>query len=284
MFDKKTILITGGAGSFGSFFCKHLLSLNAKKIIIFSRGWLAQMELRNKLGNPDNHRWFIGDVRDRDRLIRATKDVDILIHAAAIKCLDACEYNPSEAMLTNVVGTQNVIDACIENGVKRCLLISTDKAVNPINSYGISKAYAEKLWINANKISANDDIRFSICRYGNVIGSAGSIIPIYKKLISDGVEKLPVTDERMTRYFFQMNEAIEFVTESIEKMQGNEIFTPKLKSVRIVDICKAFNMPYEIVGIKPGEKLHEQMDYNCNSNDNEFLTIDEIKKYCDIKE
>lgn len=280
MFKDKTILITGGTGSFGAAFVVNLKkNHNPKKVIIFSRCWLKQKDLRERLGNPDNFRWFIGDVRDKERLLRATKNVDIVIHAAAIKCLDACEYNPSEAMLTNVTGTQNVIDACIENKVAKCLLISTDKAVEPINTYGCSKALAEKLWINGNYYAANDDIKFSVCRYGNVVGSNGSIIPVFKKMIEDGKKVLPITHPDMTRFWMMMKDTILFVKESLDKMQGGETFIPTLPSVLITDICKVFDMPYEIIGIRQGEKMHETMGQEFDSGNNPwFLTVDEIKE------
>ena len=280
----KTILITGGTGSFGTAFSEYLLTQSAKKVIVFSRDWLKQSALRDKLGNPPNFRWFIGDVRDKDRLIRALKNVDIVVHAAAIKDLPSCEYNPDEAMKTNVQGTQNVIDACLERKVGKCIFISTDKAVNPINTYGTSKALAEKLWINANKYAANDDVRFSVCRYGNVYGSNGSVVPVWKKMIADGADELPVTDERMTRYWWSLDEAVQFVVEALDKMLGGETFIPDLPSVRIVDVATAFGMPYKVVGIREGEKIHETMgkyragELITSGNNDRFLTVDEIKK------
>lgn len=277
----KTILITGMTGSFGTAFSKYL-GQSPKKVICFSRDWLKQKNLRDELRNPTNFRWFIGDVRDKDRLIRAMKDVDIVVHAAAIKDLESCEYNPQECLQTNVQGTQNVIDACIERKVSKCLFISTDKAVNPINTYGVSKAMAEKLWINANKYAASDDIRFSVCRYGNVWGSSGSIGPVWKKLIEQGATELPVTDERMTRFHFLMKDVVKFVDDSLNKMQGGEIFIPRLPSIRIVDLAAAFGIPYKVVGIREGEKLAETMgDYKDDvlqdsSNNPWFLTVEEI--------
>lgn len=280
---EKTILITGATGSFGSSFCKHLLSLNAKKIIVFSRGWLAQQQLRNELGNPSHVRWFIGDVRDKSRLMRAFKDVSIVIHAAAIKDIDACSYNPFESVITNVIGTKNVIDACIDHKVEKCLFISTDKAVNAINTYGMTKALAENLWINANKYAADDNIKFSVCRYGNVIGSNGSVVPLFKKLIAGGVTELPITHPEMTRFFFKMQYTLSFVQDSLEIMQGGETFIPKLPSVRITDLCKAFTMPYKVIGIRENEKLHEELEPGKSSLTNDwFLTVDEIKEWCDI--
>jgi UDP-N-acetylglucosamine 4,6-dehydratase len=279
MFKNKTILITGMTGSFGTAYSKFLLDQHPQKVICFSRCWQKQMNLRNELGNPSNYRWFIGDIRDKDRLLRALNGVDIVLHCAAIKDLESCEYNASEAMLTNVQGTQNVIDACIERKVNKCLFISTDKAVNPVNTYGTSKALAEKLWLGANKYAANDDIRFSICRYGNVVGSNGSIVPVWKKLIEQGVDELPVTHEEMTRFWFLMSDTVRFVTDSLEKMQGGELFIPKLPSIRIVDLAASFGMPYKVIGIRQGEKIHEEMEPGYSSGTNKwFLTVNEIKQ------
>ncbi|MFW9969299.1 MAG: SDR family NAD(P)-dependent oxidoreductase [Candidatus Odinarchaeota archaeon] len=275
----KTILITGMTGSFGTAFSKYLLNQNAKKVICFSRCWMKQMNLRNELDNPDNYRWFIGDIRDKDRLYRAFNNVDIVIHAAAIKDLESCEYNATEAMQINVKGTQNVIDACIDNQVKKCLFISTDKAVNPINTYGTTKALAEKLWLGANFYAATDNIKFSICRYGNVVGSNGSIVPVWKQMIANGAKELPITHEECTRFWFPMKDVVRFVEDSLNKMQGGELFIPRLPSVRIIDLAKAFNMPYKIVGLRQGEKIHENMDYNYDSGSNPwFLTVEEIQK------
>lgn len=281
----KTILVTGGTGSFGTAFAKYLINHPPQKLIIFSRDWLKQKNLKDELGELPWVRYFIGDVRDKDRLIRAFKDVDIVIHAAAIKDLPTCEYNPSETLATNTVGSQCVIDACIERKVGKSILISTDKCVSPCNTYGTSKAMAEKLWINANSTAADDKIKFSVCRYGNVVGSSGSVIPVFRKLIAEGIKELPITDERMTRFFFKMDDAVQFVVNSLDKMQGGEIFIPNLPSVRITDLCKALNMPYKVVGIREGEKLHETMG-TCledgtlldSCNNPWFLTVEEIKE------
>lgn len=279
MFANQTILVTGGSGSFGTAFSKYLLDKNVGKVIIFSRCWLKQKTLRDELGDPPNYRWFIGDVRDRDRLIRACKGVDIVLHAAAIKCIDACNYNPGEALNTNVTGTQNTIDACIECGVGKSILISTDKCVNAINTYGKTKALAESLWINANTTAATDNIRFSVCRYGNVVGSSGSILPVWKKLIADGAKELPVTHSDMTRYWLSMENAIKLVVDSIAQMQGGEIFKPTMPSVRIIDVAAAFKLPYKVVGIREGEKLSEEIEPGRDSSNNEwFLTVDEIRE------
>jgi UDP-N-acetylglucosamine 4,6-dehydratase len=275
----KTILITGGTGSFGSALVKDILNKESyDKVIIFSRDWLKQKTLRDELGNPSKCRWFIGDIRDKDRLNRAVKNVDVLVHAAAIKDLDSCEYNPSEAMLTNVQGTQNVIDVCIENKVRKCMFISTDKAVDPINTYGTTKALGERLWLNGNKYAASDATCFSVCRYGNVVGSSGSVVPYFKSLIEKGATSLPITHPDMTRFWFEMPSVLEFVNDSIEFMQGGEIYIPELPSVRIVDVCRAMNRDYYITAVREGEKIHETMGQEYDSGTNPwFLSVTEIK-------
>lgn len=278
-FEGKVILVTGGTGSFGTAFAKYLMRKRPKKLIIFSRDWLKQKQLKSQLGEQQFMRYFIGDIRDKDRLIRAMNGVDIVIHAGAIKDLESCEYNPSECLQTNIIGTQNVIDACIERKVTKCLLISTDKAVNPINTYGTSKAMAEKLWVNGNKYSANDGTIFSICRYGNIVGSSGSVVPVWKQMIERGDDYLPITHEEMTRFWFNMDDALQFVEDSVEKMKGGEIFIPEIPSIKIVDLAEAMGKPYIIVGIRENEKLHEEMELGKPSNLNSwFLTVDEIKE------
>ena len=263
----------------GSAFAKYLIQYQPKKLIIFSRGWLAQKSLQDELGNLPFVRYFIGDVRDKDRLYRAFKGVDIVIHAAALKDLPTSQYNPTEALQTNVIGTQNVIDACIDRGVHKCLLISTDKAVAPCNTYGATKALAEHLWLNANLTAADDNIRFSVCRYGNVVGSNGSVVPVWKKMIEQGAEWLPITDPNMTRFWMPMETVMRFVEDSIENMQGGELYIPKLPSIRIVDLAEAFEMTYRVTGIRPGEKIHESLDVNYDSGNNpHFLTVDEIRE------
>lgn len=278
-FADKTVLITGGTGSFGQAFSKHLAQSPPKKLIIFSRDWLKQKNLKDELGDLPWVRFFIGDVRDKGRLRRALKGVDIVVHAAAIKDLPTCEYNPSEAMLTNVTGTQNVIDVCIECGVSKSILISTDKAVNACNTYGKTKALAESLWINANKYAADDEIKFSVCRYGNVVNSAGSVVPIWRKMIDGGAKELPLTDERMSRYWFPMSEAINLVVDSLNKIQGGEIFIPTMPSVWLKDVAAAFGKPYKVVGIREGEKLAEEIEPGRNSENNPwFLTVEQIRE------
>lgn len=263
----------------GTAFAKYLKDKPPKKLIIFSRDWLKQKNLEDELGELPWVRYFIGDVRDKERLLRAFKNVDIVLHSAALKDLPTCEYNPTEAMQTNVIGTQNVIDAAIDCGISKSLLISTDKAVAPCNTYGATKALAERLWLNANTTAADNNIRFSVCRYGNVFGSSGSVYPAWKKLIEQGVGWLPITDERMTRFHFMMPDVMRFVEDSIEKMQGGELYIPRLPSIRIIDLAEAMGMPYKVVGIRPGEKIHEEMEPGYDSGNNDkFLTIDEIQQ------
>jgi UDP-N-acetylglucosamine 4,6-dehydratase len=285
----KTLLITGGTGSLGSALSEYLLKNDPpKKLIIFSRDWLKQEALKDKLSkygkevyleNTETVRYFLGDVRDKDRLKRAFEGVDIIVHAAALKDIVSCEYNPRECMLTNVVGTQNVVDAAIDCGVGKVLLISTDKAFAPINVYGKSKSMAEDLIIQGNNYSANHKTKMSVCRYGNVIGSNGSVVPLFKKLIANGVTELPLTDIRMTRFWFPMQSAIEFVLDSINKMQGGEIFIPQIPSIRIIDLIEVFGMPYKIIGLRGKEKIHEAMDDTYDSGSNPiFLSVDEIKE------
>jgi UDP-N-acetylglucosamine 4,6-dehydratase len=278
-FKDKNILVTGGTGSFGSAFAKHLSIDPPEKLIIFSTGWERQDALRNELGNPTWARWFIGNVRDYDRLYQAFEDVDIVIHAAAIKCIETCEKDPEEALKTNVIGTQNVIRAALNRNVGKVLLISTDKACEPCNTYGASKALAERLITNANNYKGSKDVRFSVVRYGNVIGSNGSVIPKWRKMIADGVNELPVTDANMTRFFYPMQDAVQFVIDALNKMRGGEVYIPRIPSVRIVDLAAALGMPYKIVGIRPGEKIHESLEPGYDSGSNpEFLNVERIKE------
>jgi UDP-N-acetylglucosamine 4,6-dehydratase len=259
----KTILITGGTGSFGKRFIKRLLdNYNCKKIIIYSRDELKQFEMREELASHKKFkclRFFIGDIRDKSRLMTALNNVDYVIHSAALKQIDTAEINPHECIKTNIVGTQNLIEACIEKNVKRVVALSTDKAVDPINLYGATKLAADKLMISANLISVHKDTIFSVVRYGNVINSRGSVIPFFKKLINQKAQHIPLTDKRMTRFFITLDESVEFVVKSFERMQGGEIFIPKLPSIKIIDIIKALDENYKIkiVGIRPGEKIHE---------------------------
>lgn len=263
MLDNKTILITGGTGSFGKRFIATILHrFSPKKVIIFSRDELKQYEMQNVepySSHSKTMRYFIGDVRDKARLERAMEGVDIVIHSAALKQIPAAEYNPFEAVLTNVIGAQNVIDAAILRGVKRVVALSTDKAAAPINLYGATKLTSDKLFIAANNYRGPRDIKFSVVRYGNVLGSRGSVIPFFQSRKQSGV--LPVTDERMTRFNITLQEGVDFVLKSLERMWGGELFVPRIPSYRVVDVAKAVapEARIEIVGIRPGEKLHEEM-------------------------
>ena len=254
----KTIMITGGTGSFGQMCTKFLLKQNIKKLIIFSRDELKQFEMSNKFNNS-KLRFFLGDVRDRHRLELATKQVDIIIHAAALKQVPAAEYNPMESIKTNIYGAENVISASIENNVKKIIALSTDKAANPANLYGATKLCSDKLFVNANYLSGSSYIKFAVVRYGNVVGSRGSVLPYFKSLIQKNVKSLPVTDKRMTRFWITLDHSVKFVLDSINIMRGGELFVPKSPSIKIVDLVRALdkNIKYHIIGIRAGEKLHE---------------------------
>jgi UDP-N-acetylglucosamine 4,6-dehydratase len=261
MFNNKTILITGGTGSFGKKFTQTILEkYNPRKIIIFSRDELKQFEMQQTF-NDNCMRYFIGDVRDLARLEEATDGVDYVIHAAAMKQVPASEYNPMECIKTNIYGAENVIKASIKNNVRRIIALSTDKAVNPINLYGATKLASDKLFIAANNMVGMRETRFSVVRYGNVVGSRGSVVPFFQKLISDGVTKLPITHEGMTRFMITLNSGVEFVLKSFNRMQGGEVFIPKLPSMYITELAKAMapDLPHKIIGIRPGEKLNEVM-------------------------
>jgi UDP-N-acetylglucosamine 4,6-dehydratase/5-epimerase len=267
MFNQKTILVTGGTGSFGKQFIKTILErYTPKKIIVYSRDELKQYEMQNNLvfrkyseGENDVLRYFIGDVRDLRRLNMAMKGVDYVVHAAALKHVPATEYNPFEAVKTNILGGQNVIDSALKNNVAKVIALSTDKAAAPINLYGATKLTSDKLFIAANNYKGNQDIRFSVVRYGNVMGSRGSVIPFFQERKGSGT--LPITDERMTRFNITLNEGVEFVLKNFERMWGGELFVPKIPSYNILDVAKAIapGCKYEFVGIRPGEKLHEEM-------------------------
>lgn len=258
--QKQTILITGGTGSFGKHFCKVMLEkYNPKVIRIYSRDELKQHEMRQRFGDDPRLRYFIGDVRDGDRLRRAMEGVDIVVHAAAMKQVPACEYNPLEAVRTNIGGAENVINAAIDAGVKKVMALSTDKAVNPVNLYGATKLAAEKIIIQGNAYSAGKGTRFSCVRYGNVIGSRGSVIPLFLEQRKSG--RITVTDERMTRFWITLDQAVELVVKGLTHMQGGEIFIPIIPSMRITDLAKAVapECAIDIIGIRPGEKLHEAL-------------------------
>ena len=261
MFDNKSILITGGTGSFGKRFSAYLLkNYSPKKIIIFSRDELKQFEMQQQFTAPCM-RFFIGDVRDKDRLKTAMRDVDYVVHAAALKQVPAAEYNPNECIKTNIYGAQNVIDAAIDTDVSRVIALSTDKAANPVNLYGATKLASDKLFVAANNMSGANGPRFAVVRYGNVVGSRGSVVPFFHQLLSQGISKLPVTHDEMTRFWITLDEGVEFVVQNFQRMQGGEIFVPKIPSIRILDLVESISgqREYDLVGIRPGEKLHEVM-------------------------
>lgn len=260
MLNNKTVLITGGTGSFGQKFTQLALErYKPKKLIIFSRDELKQFEMRSVF--PENKypniRYFIGDVRDKERLMRAFDGVDIVIHAAAIKQVPAAEYNPLEAIKTNILGAANIIDAALDCKVERVIALSTDKAANPINLYGATKLCSDKLFVAANSYAGAKNTIFSVVRYGNVVGSRGSVIPFFQKMKSTGV--LPITDKRMTRFWITLEQGVEFVFRSLERMTGGEIFVPKIPTMNIMDLAAALapECKHDFVGIRPGEKLHE---------------------------
>lgn len=261
MFNEKNILVTGGTGSFGKKFIKILLEkYQPKRIIVYSRDELKQFEMQQIFNKPCM-RYFIGDVRDAKRLEKAMRNVDYVVHAAALKQVPAAEYNPMECIKTNIHGAQNVIDAAIVCGVKKVIALSTDKAANPINLYGATKLCSDKLFTAANNMVGDRETRFAVVRYGNVVGSRGSVVPFFKNLVKNGATELPITDERMTRFWLRLEDGVEFVLKNFQRMQGGEIFIPKIPSMRIMDLAKAIapEVPTKIVGIRPGEKLHEVM-------------------------
>ena len=256
--SKKVVLITGGTGSFGKKLTRILLDeYNPAKVIVISRDELKQYEMRASGYDAPNLRYFIGDVRDLDRLRRAFEGVDIVIHAAALKQVPACEYNPMEAIKTNILGSSNVIDAALDSGVERVVALSTDKAVNPINLYGATKLAAEKLFIQSNSYAGGRKTRFSCVRYGNVVGSRGSVVPVFLRQRQNG--EITVTDDRMTRFWISLEQGVRFVIRCAEQMHGGEVFVPKIPSMSIIDLAKAIapEAKVNVVGIRPGEKLHE---------------------------
>jgi UDP-N-acetylglucosamine 4,6-dehydratase len=272
MFNDKSILITGGTGSFGKQYVKTLLErYRPRKLIIYSRDELKQFEMQQDF--PQScMRFFLGDVRDRDRLIQAMNGVDYVIHAAALKQVPAAEYNPMECIKTNIHGAENVIHAAIANDVEKVIALSTDKAANPINLYGATKLVSDKLFVAANNVAGGYQTRFSAVRYGNVVGSRGSVVPFFKKQIAEGCEHLPITDVLMTRFWITVQQGVDFVLKNFERMHGGEIFVPKIPSVKVVDLARALapNLPHRIIGIRPGEKLHEIM---CPADDS-HLTLE----------
>ncbi|CAD5937657.1 UDP-N-acetylglucosamine 4,6-dehydratase (inverting) [Planktothrix agardhii] len=261
MFNDKAILITGGTGSFGKQCVETLLNHHQpKKIIVYSRDELKQYEMAQKFDSPIM-RYFIGDVRDEQRLGMAMREVDYVIHAAALKHIPVAEYNPMECIKTNINGADNVINVALEQGVEKVIALSTDKAVNPINLYGATKLAADKLFVAANNIVGDRRTRFSVVRYGNVLGSRGSVVPFFQQLIQEGATEIPITDPRMTRFWITLNQGIDFVLKNFTRMQGGEIFVPKIPSMKMTDMAEALapGVPHKIVGIRPGEKLHEVM-------------------------
>jgi UDP-N-acetylglucosamine 4,6-dehydratase len=272
MFDGQTILITGGTGSFGKQYTQTLLDrYKPKKIIIFSRDELKQYEMQ-QVFNQEPMRYFIGDVRDRDRLMQACNGVDYIIHAAAMKHVPAAEYNPTECIKTNINGAENVIHAAIQNDVKKVIALSTDKAANPVNLYGATKLCSDKLFVAANNMVGGEVPRFSVVRYGNVVGSRGSVVPFFRKLIAEGADSLPITDMSMTRFWITLQQGVDFVIKNFSRMKGGEIFVPKIPSVTMLDLAKAIsaNIGTHEIGIRPGEKLHEKM---CPKDDS-YRTIE----------
>jgi UDP-N-acetylglucosamine 4,6-dehydratase len=256
-----SILITGGTGSFGKAFIEYALAnFDPRRIVIFSRDELKQYEARQLFNDDLRLRWFIGDIRDQHRLKRAMHDIDYVVHAAALKQVDTAEYNPFEYVQTNIIGSQNVVEAAIDTGVKKVVALSTDKASSPLNLYGATKLAADKLFQSANHYAAGYETRFSVVRYGNVMGSRGSVIPFFRKLAAEG-NPLPITDARMTRFWITLPQAVQFVVDSFDQMIGGELYVPRIPSMRIVDLVEAIapgSETYEI-GIRPGEKLHEEM-------------------------
>lgn len=271
-----SILVTGGTGSFGKAFVRYALEhLDPRRVAILSRDELKQSEMRKDF-TDSRLRWFIGDIRDRERLVRAFHGVDYVVHAAALKQVDTAEYNPYEYVKTNILGSQNVIDAAIETGVRKVVALSTDKASSPINLYGATKLTADKLFINANNYSDSQGADFAVVRYGNVMGSRGSVIPFFRTLAAEG-RPLPVTDTRMTRFWITLPQAVQFVVDSFDQMNGGELFVPRIPSMRILDLIEAIapgSETYEI-GIRPGEKLHEEMI----AADDSYRTVRQAERY-----
>ena len=272
MFKRKSILVTGGTGSFGKQFVKTLLTnYQPMRVAVFSRDELKQFEMQQEFNSPVM-RYFIGDVRDAERLRMAMRGIDYVVHAAALKQVPAAEYNPMECIKTNVHGAENVISAALDNDVEKVIALSTDKAANPANLYGATKLASDKLFVAANNITGGHRTRFAVVRYGNVVGSRGSVVPLFIKLAGEGASALPVTDKRMTRFWITLAQGVEFVIKSFSRMQGGELFVPKIPSMRILDLVKAISPTarIDIIGIRPGEKLHEIM---CPADDS-HLTLE----------
>jgi UDP-N-acetylglucosamine 4,6-dehydratase/5-epimerase len=280
--DGKSILVTGGTGSFGKTFIRRVLDrFKPRRVVVFSRDELKQYDMQHEFdvtsSKPTPLRFFIGDVRDGQRLEMAMRGIDYVIHAAALKHVPAAEYNPFECIHTNVMGAENVVQAAIRNNVLGVVALSTDKAASPINLYGASKLASDKIFVAANSLSSHDRTRFSVVRYGNVVGSRGSVVPYFRQLIGAGASDLPVTDARMTRFWITLRQGVDFVLSCVASMRGGEIFVPKIPSMRIADIARAMapNLSHRIVGIRPGEKLHETMI----TEDDARLTLDFDDRY-----
>lgn len=274
---ESSILITGGTGSFGRAFVRYALDhLDPKRIAVLSRDELKQYEMRAAFSDDRRLRWFLGDIRDRDRLHRALRGIDYVVHAAALKQVDTAEYNPFEFVKTNVLGSQNVIDAAIDEGVRKVVALSTDKASSPINLYGATKLTADKLFVAANNYSHLQETRMSVVRYGNVMGSRGSVVPFFRSLVERG-EPLPITDERMTRFWITLPQAVQFVVDSFDDMNGGELYVPRIPSMKLVDLVEAIAPGYPTItlGIRPGEKLHEEMI----SPDDSHRTVRQPNRY-----
>lgn len=272
MFDGKTILITGGTGSFGKKYTETLLRrYKPKRIVIYSRDELKQFDMGQDYNDPCM-RYMIGDVRDKERLVQACDGVDYIIHAAALKQVPAAEYNPMECINTNIRGAENVIHAALQCGVKKVIALSTDKAANPINLYGATKLASDKMFVAANNMVGHRETRFAVVRYGNVVGSRGSVVPFFEKRVAEGADHLPITDADMTRFWISLQDGVDFVLKNFERMHGGEVFVPKIPSIRVTDLASAIapNLEQRIIGIRPGEKLHEIM---CPADDS-HLTVE----------
>jgi UDP-N-acetylglucosamine 4,6-dehydratase len=285
----RSILITGGTGSFGRAFVRYALDhLDPQRLVVFSRDELKQYDFRSELSDDPRLRWFIGDIRDSDRLARAMDGVEAVVHAAALKQVDTAEYNPFECIRTNVLGTENVINACIDAGVGRVIGLSTDKASSPLNLYGASKLCSDKLLVAGNTYAGHSETRFGVVRYGNVMGSRGSVIPLFRRLAESG--RLPITDVRMTRFWITLGQAVRFVVDSFDRLVGGELFIPKIPSTTVVDLARAIAPDAELidVGIRPGEKLHEEMisedDARRGQEFDDYYVITPVLDYWEIAE
>ncbi|OWY37925.1 UDP-N-acetylglucosamine 4,6-dehydratase (inverting) [Xenophilus sp. AP218F] len=277
MFDNKSVLISGGTGSFGRMFIRTLLArYRPARVVVFSRDELKQFEMQQEFTDPCM-RFFLGDVRDGERLKQAMRGIDYVVHAAALKQVPAAEYNPTECIRTNVNGAENMINAALECGVERLIALSTDKAASPINLYGATKLLSDKLFVAANNIAGGYKTRFAVVRYGNVVGSRGSVVPFFRKLIAEGATSLPITDARMTRFWITLQQGVDFVLNSFARMQGGELFVPKIPSVRVTDLASAMgpHLQQHLIGIRPGEKLHEMMI----ARDDSFHTLEFADHY-----